>query len=82
LQLLGASLRSVKMQKVVLDLFLADPIGRTAVVLGQRRDRADVGLARALGHAADREIVFKLLAQRAHRVSPHVIAGTFPRESG
>jgi hypothetical protein len=70
-----------QVQKVALGLFRADPIGRSAVVLRERRDRTDVRFACALGHAADREIVFELLAQRAHRVSPHVIAGTFPRES-
>jgi len=53
-------------------------IRRAAVVLRQRGDRVHVGLACALGHATDRQIVFELLAQRAHRVSPHVIAGTSP----
>ena len=67
-----------QVQKIALGLFRADPIGRTAEVLRQRCDRTDVRFACAFGHATNREIIFQLFAQRAHRVSPQVTAGTSP----
>ena len=69
-----------QVQQVALHLHFVDLLGAAPVVLRHRRHRAQVRLARALGHPAHHHVIVHLLAQGTHLCLLRVIAGPFPRD--